>query len=78
MKIIHFISGLYSGGTEKNLLNIINNNNDGKSIIFSFNKSNYYFKKKKYQNIFFKKNNKISLFYHLLSIPNLLKKRNLI
>ena len=75
MKIIHFISGLYSGGTEKNLLNIINNNNDGKSIIFSFNKKNYYLKKKKNIKIFFpKKNNKISLFYHLLSIPNLLKK----
>ena len=75
MKIFHFISGLYSGGTEKNLLNIINNNYNSKSIIFSFHKSNYYFKRKKNIKIFFpKKDNIISLFYHLISIPNLLKK----
>ena len=73
MRIIHFISGLRSGGTEKNLFKVIKNKNT-EDIIFSFKNYNFYFKKFKIK-IYFPKNNSLySILKHIFFIPAILIK----
>lgn len=70
MKICHFISGLQSGGTERNLLYLINNDSSNDIYIYSFKKTNFYFKKKKNLKILFpKKKNFFSSLNHIFKIP---------
>ena len=73
MKIIHFISGLNSGGTERNLHYIVSykKTND---VIFSIFKSNHYFDGNKVKIYFPKKNNFISILVHIFSILKILRK----
>ena len=76
MKICHFISGLHSGGTEKNLLHLINNDRKNDLCIYSFKKNNFYFKKKKNLKILLPKNNNFfSTLNHIFKIPIYLLKQ---
>ena len=73
MKIIHFISGLASGGTEKNLYKLLKKSKS-KNIIFSFSKENFYFKNKKIKIYFPNKKSLIAILSHIFLIPKILKK----
>jgi glycosyltransferase involved in cell wall biosynthesis len=73
MKIIHFISGLQSGGTEKNL-HKLTTKKDHSNIIFSFTKLNFFFKQRKQKLYLPKKNNFFSSLKQLSKIPAVLHK----
>ena len=72
MKIIHFISGLKSGGTERNLYKLLKKSKN-KNIIFSFSKENFYFKNKNIKIYFPNKKSLIANLSHLFKIPKILK-----
>ena len=73
MKTIHFISGLKSGGTERNLYKLLRKSKN-KNIIFSFSKENFYFKNKNIKIYFPYKDSLIANLSHLFKIPKILKK----